>query len=95
VDHLPQPDEAERDAAQREAAIARIRAELDRTTTARTRAREQARPAAPAGTWLQPRGAAPSSRPSGLRPRLPPPPPPPGTRPLSEVLQELRDEERY
>jgi hypothetical protein len=37
------PDEAERDAAQREAAIARIAGELDRITTARTRAREQAR----------------------------------------------------
>ncbi|MGE3663803.1 MAG: IS1634 family transposase [Pseudonocardia sp.] len=37
------PDEAERDAAQREAAIARIRAELDRISTARARAREQAR----------------------------------------------------
>lgn len=37
------PDEAERDAAQREAAIARIRAELDRITTARARTREQAR----------------------------------------------------
>ncbi|WP_344253384.1 IS1634 family transposase, partial [Pseudonocardia hydrocarbonoxydans] len=37
------PDEAERDAAQREAAIARIRAELDRITTARARARDQAR----------------------------------------------------
>jgi prevent-host-death family protein len=30
-----------------------------------------------------------------LRDHLPPPPPPPGTRPLSEVLQEMRDEERY
>jgi len=37
------PDEAERDKAQREAAIARITAELDRITTARARAREQAR----------------------------------------------------
>jgi transposase len=37
------PEEAERDAAQRDAAVARIRAELDRITTARTRAREQAR----------------------------------------------------
>jgi len=37
------PDEAERDAAARDAAIARIRAELDRITTARTRAGEQAR----------------------------------------------------
>ena len=37
------PDEAERDAAQREAAIARIRAELDRISAARTRTREQAR----------------------------------------------------
>ncbi|MGD9531024.1 MAG: IS1634 family transposase [Dehalococcoidia bacterium] len=37
------PEEAERDAAQREAALARIRAELDRISTARTRAREQAR----------------------------------------------------
>ena len=37
------PEEAERDAAQREAAIARITAELDRITTARARAREQAR----------------------------------------------------
>ena len=26
---------------------------------------------------------------------LPPPPAPPGTRPLSEVLQEMRDEERW
>ena len=26
---------------------------------------------------------------------LPPPPAPPGTRPLSHVLQEMRDEERY
>ena len=26
---------------------------------------------------------------------LPPPPAPPGTRPLSEVLQEMRDEESY
>jgi prevent-host-death family protein len=26
---------------------------------------------------------------------LPPPPAPPGTRPLSEVLLEMRDEERY
>lgn len=30
-----------------------------------------------------------------LRDHLPPPPAPPGTRPLSEVLQEMRDEERY
>jgi transposase len=37
------PEEAEREAAQREAAIARITTELDRITTARTRAREQAR----------------------------------------------------
>jgi transposase len=37
------PDEAERAAAQREAAIARITAELDRITSARARAREQAR----------------------------------------------------
>jgi transposase len=37
------PDEAERDAAAREAAIARITGELDRVTTARTRAREQTR----------------------------------------------------
>jgi transposase len=37
------PDEAERDAAARDAAISRIAAELDRITTARTRAREQAR----------------------------------------------------
>ena len=37
------PDEAERDQAAREAAITRIRAELDRITTARARAREQAR----------------------------------------------------
>ena len=37
------PEEAERDHAAREAAIARISAELDRITTARTRAREQAR----------------------------------------------------
>ena len=37
------PEEAERDQAQREAAIARITAELDRITTARARAREQAR----------------------------------------------------
>jgi hypothetical protein len=37
------PDEAERDAAAREAAIARITGELDRITTARTRAREQTR----------------------------------------------------
>ena len=37
------PEEAERDHAAREAAIARIRAELDRITTARARAREQAR----------------------------------------------------
>jgi transposase len=37
------PEEAERDATQREAAITRIRAELDRISTARTRAREQAR----------------------------------------------------
>ena len=37
------PDEAERDAAAREAAIVRITAELDRITTARTRAREAAR----------------------------------------------------
>jgi transposase len=37
------PEEAEREAAQREAAIARITTELDRIATARTRAREQAR----------------------------------------------------
>ncbi|MGD9706025.1 MAG: IS1634 family transposase [Pseudonocardia sp.] len=37
------PDEAERDAAARDAAISRIAGELDRITTARTRAREQAR----------------------------------------------------
>jgi transposase len=37
------PDEAERDQAARDAAITRIRAELDRIATARTRAREQAR----------------------------------------------------
>ena len=37
------PEEAERDQANREAAIARITSELDRITTARTRAREQAR----------------------------------------------------
>jgi transposase len=37
------PDEAERDQAAREAAITRITTELDRITTARTRAREQAR----------------------------------------------------
>jgi transposase len=37
------PEEAERDQAQREAALTRIRAELDRITTARARAREQAR----------------------------------------------------
>jgi transposase len=37
------PDEAERDAAARAAAIARITAELDRISIARTRAREQAR----------------------------------------------------
>lgn len=30
-----------------------------------------------------------------LSDHLPPPPAPPGTRPLSEVLQEMRDEERY
>jgi prevent-host-death family protein len=30
-----------------------------------------------------------------LKDHLPPPPAPPGTRPLSEVLQEMRDEERY
>lgn len=30
-----------------------------------------------------------------LRDLLPPPPAEPGERPLSEVLQELRDEERY
>lgn len=30
-----------------------------------------------------------------LQDHLPPPPAPPGTRPLSEVLQEMRDEERY
>ena len=44
VDHLPQPRGGRtRQAAQREAAIARITAELDRITTARARAREQAR----------------------------------------------------
>src|SRR5689334_7568559 len=37
------PEEAERDQAKREAAITRIRAELDRISLARTRAREQAR----------------------------------------------------
>jgi Transposase DDE domain len=37
------PDEAERDAAARDAAIARITAELNRIAAARTRAREQAR----------------------------------------------------
>ena len=37
------PEEADRDAAQREAAIARITTELDRITAARTRARGQAR----------------------------------------------------
>jgi hypothetical protein len=37
------PDEAERDQAARDAAIARITAELDRITAARTRAREHAR----------------------------------------------------
>jgi transposase len=37
------PDEAERDAAAREAAIARITTELDRITSARTRAREAVR----------------------------------------------------
>jgi DDE family transposase len=47
------PEEAERDAAQRDAAIARIRAELDRITTARTRAREQARTRR-AGTTMSP-----------------------------------------
>jgi transposase len=36
------PEEAERDAAQRDAAVARITAELDRIAAARTRAREQA-----------------------------------------------------
>ena len=30
-----------------------------------------------------------------IKDHLPPPPAPPGTRPLSEVLQEMRDEERY
>jgi prevent-host-death family protein len=30
-----------------------------------------------------------------LADHLPPPPAPPGSRPLSEVLQEMRDEERY
>ena len=30
-----------------------------------------------------------------LQDLLPPPPAPPGTRPLSEVLQEMRDEERW
>ncbi|WP_219415016.1 type II toxin-antitoxin system Phd/YefM family antitoxin [Pseudonocardia nigra] len=30
-----------------------------------------------------------------LMDHLPPPPAPPGARPLSEVLQEMRDEERY
>ena len=37
------PEEADREAAQREAAIARITTELDRITTTRARAREQAR----------------------------------------------------
>jgi transposase len=37
------PEEAERDQAQRDAAVARITAELDRIAAARTRAREQAR----------------------------------------------------
>jgi transposase len=37
------PEEAERDQAQREAAITRIRAELDRISAARSRSREQAR----------------------------------------------------
>jgi hypothetical protein len=37
------PEQAERDRAQREAAVERITAELDRITAARTRAREQAR----------------------------------------------------
>ena len=54
------PDEAERDAAAREAAIARIRAELDRITTARARAREQAR-ARRAGSAVS---AAPARRPT-------------------------------
>ncbi|OLT10728.1 hypothetical protein BJF78_05385 [Pseudonocardia sp. CNS-139] len=31
----------------------------------------------------------------GFADLLPPPPAPPGSRPLSEVLQEMRDEERY
>ena len=31
----------------------------------------------------------------GIRDLMPPPPAPPGSRPLSEVLQEMRDEERY
>ncbi len=43
MDHHHNPDEAERDQAQREAAIVRITAELDRISAARTRAREQAR----------------------------------------------------
>ena len=43
MDHLLQPDEAERDAAVRDAAIARITAELDRISLARTRACEPAR----------------------------------------------------
>ena len=30
-----------------------------------------------------------------LQDHLPPPPAPPGARPLSEVLQEMRDEERW
>lgn len=46
------PDEAERDHAAREAAIARIRAELDRITTARARAREQARARRAASTTM-------------------------------------------
>jgi hypothetical protein len=37
------PEEAERDQAQRDAAVARITTELDRIAAARTRAREQAR----------------------------------------------------
>jgi len=31
----------------------------------------------------------------GIRDLMPPPPGPPGSRSLSEVLQEMRDEERY
>jgi prevent-host-death family protein len=31
----------------------------------------------------------------GILDLMPPPPAPPGSRPMSEVLQEMRDEERY